>query len=482
MAANPVTYPALQLYINGDWIAADGRETFPVLNPASGQVIACLPRATPADLDAALEAAERAFTRWRRTPAAERADTLHRAASVMRERLDTIARILTLEQGKPLAEARGEVAATADVFDWAAGEGRRAYGRIIPTRAGGVLQMVTKEPIGPVAGFSPWNGPALLFGRKVAEALAAGCSCIMKPAEETPATALEIARTLADAKLPAGVLNVVFGVPSEVSRHLITSPVIRKVSFTGSVEVGRTLAKMSGEKLKRITLELGGHAPVLIFDDADIDRVADMAVAAKYRNAGQTCASPTRFLVHEAVHERFVAEFSRRAAGLSLGDGLLPTTQMGPLANGRRLTAMERTVADACARGSKLHTGGRRRGTDGFFFEPTVLSGVPCDSELMTHEPFGPVVAINSFATLAQALAEANRLPYGLAAYAFTRNARTIQELSDTLESGVMGFNTFAINYPETPFGGIKDSGYGTEGGVEGVSGYLVSKYVAQAP
>jgi succinate-semialdehyde dehydrogenase/glutarate-semialdehyde dehydrogenase len=476
-----VSYPQLQLFIAGEWIDAGGRASGAVLNPATGEQIGQVPFAAPSDVDRALESAERAFGIWRKTPAFERGAILRAAAARLRDRAASIAPIVTLEQGKPLTEALWEVTATADIFDWAAGEGQRAYGRIIPPRSDNLRQHVVKEPVGPAAGFSPWNAPALLFGRKVAEALAAGCSCVMKPAEETPASALAVVRALADAGLPPGVLNIVFGIPAEISARLIESPIIRKVSFTGSVEVGRTLASLAGENLKRITLELGGHAPVLVFDDAHVEHAAALAVAAKFRNAGQVCTSPTRFLVHEAVHDDFVRQFSKRAGAIRLGNGMDPETTMGPLNNARRLSAMERIVADACAHGAHVETGGRRRGSAGFLFEPTVLTGVSTDCEIMNREPFGPVIAVNPFARVEEAVAEANRLSYGLAAYAFTQSSAVAGQLADALQSGLVGLNTFAVNFPETPFGGVKDSGYGLEGGAEGVSAYLVSKFVAHA-
>jgi succinate-semialdehyde dehydrogenase/glutarate-semialdehyde dehydrogenase len=475
-----VAYRPLQLFIDGQWIDTGSRDSGAVLNPATGREIGRVPFAASADLDRALEAAARAFEPWRRTSAFVRGGILRAAATRLRERAESIAPMVTLEQGKPLAEALWEVTATADVFDWAAGEGQRAYGRIIPARSESLRQHVVKEPVGPAAGFSPWNAPALLFGRKVAEALAAGCSCIMKPAEETPASSLEVTRALADAGLPAGVLNIVFGVPAEISTRLIASPTIRKISFTGSVEVGRTLARLAGEHLKRITLELGGHAPVLIFGDAHIERVAELAVAAKFRNAGQVCTSPTRFLVHETVHDSFVRHFSERASAIRLGDGLEPETRMGPLNNVRRLSAMERIVADARAQGANVETGGRRVGDAGFLFEPTVLSRVSEHCEIMNREPFGPIIAVTPFARVEEAVHEANRLPYGLAAYAFTGSSTVAGQLADAFQTGLVGLNTFGVNFPETPFGGVKDSGYGSEGGAEGVSAYLVSKYIAE--
>jgi len=469
------------LLIDGQWISGGARETGAVLDPSTGREIGRVPFATEQDLDHALEVADRAFRSWRATSAYERSVLLRKAAALLRERADAIARRITLEQGKPLGESMWELHAAADIFEWTGEEARRAYGTVIPPRQGHVDQIVMKEPIGPAALFSPWNGPVFMAGRKIAEAIAAGCSCIIKPPEETPGAPLDLARVLMDAGLPPGVLNVVYGVPSQVSMKLINSPVIRKVSFTGSVEVGRLLGRLAGERLKRITLELGGHAPVLVMEDANLDLVVAHSLGAKFFNAGQICASPTRFLVHEKLYERFVAAFSQGASALRLGNGLDPQTQMGPLANVRRLTAMERLVADARARGATLVTGGRRRGTDGFFYEPTVVTNAPLNCELMNHEPFGPVATVAPFSDPEAALAEANRLPYALSAYVFTRSRELMDSMSGRIECGVLGINSYAINVPETPFGGRKDSGYGSESGADGVAAYLVNKYIARA-
>lgn len=476
-----MSHPELALLIDGQWIGAGRKDSGPVLDPSSGKEIGRVPFARAGEIDRALEAAQRAFVTWRCTSAFDRAVLLHKAASLLRERVDAIADRITLEQGKPITEAVWEVFATADIFDWTAEEGRRAYGSVIPPRQGNVEQTVLKEPIGPAAAFSPWNGPAFMAGRKIAEALAAGCTCVIKPAEETPGGSLEVARTLVDAGVPPGVVNVIFGVPAEISTRLISSPIIRKVSFTGSVEVGRQLAQLAGDHLKRITLELGGHAPVLVLDDVDVDRVVEQSVGAKFFNAGQICASPTRFLVHENVYDRFVSRFVRCAVALRVGSGRDPQTQMGPLANARRLTAMERIVADARVNGATVETGGSRRGSEGFFFEPTVLTNVSTDCEVMNREPFGPIATITPFHDLEVAIGESNRLSYGLTGYIFSRSREVMDAAASQLECGVVGINTFAINVPETPFGGRKSSGYGSEGGADGVSAYLVSKYVARA-
>lgn len=473
-------YERLQLYVDGAWLDPEGRRTQPVVNPATGEQIGILPHASTADLDRALEAARRGFQVWRKVAPNERSKVLRRAAALIRERADRIAAVLTMEEGKTVGESKLEVLSAAEVFEWMAEEGRRSYGRLIPARADGLRQMVVKEPVGPVAAFSPWNFPAVTPARKIAAALAAGCSCIIKPAEETPATALLIARALEEAGLPKGVLNVVFGVPSEVSTHLIASPIIRKISFTGSTAVGKLLAKLAADGVKRATMELGGHAPVVVFDDVDPEKVAPLAVAAKFRNAGQVCISPTRFYVHESVHDRFVDKFAELSAALPVGDGLDPAMKMGPLANPRRVDAMERVIGDAKARGAKLRTGGSRVGNAGNFWQPTVLSDIPEDAQMMNVEPFGPVAAMVRFKSFDEVVEKANRLPYGLAAYAFTGSARTATAIGEALESGLVGVNTFGVTVPETPFGGVKESGYGSEGGSEGLDAYLQTKFVSQ--
>jgi succinate-semialdehyde dehydrogenase/glutarate-semialdehyde dehydrogenase len=418
---------------------------------------------------------------WRKVPPYERAKTLHRAADIIRERTEHIATQMTLEQGKPLAESRAEVAVAADHFDWQGEEARRAYGRMIPARAEGQRLMVLREPVGPVAAFTPWNFPANMPARKMSTALAAGCSCIIKPAEETPGTALALARAVADAGVPPGVLNVVFGIPAEISEYLITSPIIRKITFTGSTAVGKLLAGLAAKGVKRATMELGGHAPVLVFEDADADRAAELSAAAKFRNAGQVCISPTRFYVHESLHDRFADKFAETARKLPVGSGLDPANRMGPVANGRRRDAMEDFVADARKHGAEVLAGGERIGNAGYFWQPTVLKNVPEDARIMNVEPFGPVAIVNSFRDYDEAIEKANRLPYGLAAYAFTESERRAIRISEDIESGLIAINSFNVTWPETPFGGVKESGYGSEGGIEGLDGFLTTKFVSQS-
>jgi len=476
-----MSYADLKLFIGGEWVAGGARKTQPVINPATGETIGELPHASTADLDRALEAAQRSFPLWRAKAPHERGRILRRAADLLRERADTIARLATQEEGKTLAETRWEVGLSADIFDWYAEEGRRAYGRVLPQRASGVRMTVLKEPVGPVAAFAPWNFPIGNPARKIGAALGAGCPCILKPAEEAPASALEVARALVDAGLPPGVLSVVFGVPSEVSSYLLASPVIRAISFTGSIAVGKQLVKLAADGMKRTTMELGGHAPVLVFDDVDLEPVLDQAVSAKYRNAGQVCVSPTRFYVQEKIYERFVSGFAARAKVLRVGDGLLEATQMGPLAHGRRLEAMDTLLSDAREHGARFDTGGSRIAGKGFFWQPTVVSAVSNDARIMNEEPFGPVAIINPFTDFDSVIKEANRLPYGLAAYAFTRSARTVNLIGEQVEAGMVGINSFQISVPESPFGGVKESGHGSEEGIEGLDACLVTKFVSEA-
>ncbi|WP_372425406.1 NAD-dependent succinate-semialdehyde dehydrogenase [Salinarimonas chemoclinalis] len=475
-----VAYPKLALQIAGAWRPAMDGATLPVIDPATGETIGALPKAGTADLDEALAAADAGFAAWRKVGAFDRYKILRKAADLLRERAETIATIMTMEQGKPLAEARVETLGAADTCDWLAEEGRRAYGRVIPPRSGDVLQLVMKEPVGPVAAFTPWNFPINQAMRKVAAGLSVGCSVILKGPEDTPASCMEMVRCFLDAGVPGEALQLVFGVPSEISEYLIPSPVIRKISFTGSTAVGKHLAALAGQHMKRATMELGGHAPAIVFEDADVNKALSVLSANKYRNAGQVCIAPTRFLVHETVYDRFVDGFVDISRNLTVGNGLDPQTKMGPLAHARRIEAMETLVADAVEKGATLRTGGKRIGNQGFFFEPTVFTDVPRDARIMNEEPFGPVASINRFRDRDEAIAEANRLPYGLAAYAYTSSAQTASALAAGIESGMVSINHHGVALPETPFGGMKDSGYGSEGGVEALDAYLTTKFVTQ--
>ncbi|EOA05068.1 NAD-dependent aldehyde dehydrogenase [Herbaspirillum frisingense GSF30] len=475
------SYDPLYLFINGNWLEAGQRDTAPVINPATGTALGRLPMAGAADLDLALAAATPAFDVWRRTAPEQRARVLKDAAALMRERSEHIATLMTLEEGKALTESRDEVLRAADYFEWFAEEARRIDGRVVPANRPGVQQLVKRQAIGPVAAFTPWNFPAITPARKLSAALAAGCSVILKPGEESPATALALARCLDDAGLPKGVLQIVFGVPDQVSAHLIASPVIRKVAFTGSVPVGRLLSQRAAAGVKPITLELGGHGPVLVFEDADIDAAAAGGAANRFRGTGQICISSTRFLVQRSVYARFAEQFVAATRKLVVGDGMDPTTQVGPLANPRQLEKMEALVADAVAQGAKVLTGGKRIDRPGYFFAPTVLAEVPMSARVMHEEPFGPIAVLRPFEQLKDALAEANRLPYALSAYAFTRDARTVLDVGDGLEAGMIGINQYRIIATELPFGGMKESGHGSEGGIEGINHYLTNKFISQA-
>ncbi len=474
-------YPNTLLHINGQWCPAASGRTLPVVNPANHNQIGTVAFAEKADLDRALEAAEQGFKVWRRVSAFERCKLMRKAAEIFRERAETVATCMTFEQGKPIGEARMETLAGADLIDWFAEEGRRAYGRVIPARAEGVYQLVVKEPVGPVAAFTPWNFPINQAVRKLSAALATGCSIILKAPEETPASPAELVRAFVDAGVPPGVINLVYGNPADISSYLIPHPVIRKMSFTGSTAVGKHLAAMAGQHMKRATMELGGHAPVIVFEDADIDLAAKTMTFMKYRNAGQVCVSPTRFLVQEGAYRQFVDKFVENTKAIKVGDGFDKDTRMATLANPRRQSAMVANVEDAKKQGGKVQTGGYPIGEKGNFFEPTVITELSTKAMAMNNEPFGPLAIINPFKTLDDAVTEANRLAYGLAAYAWTRSAKTATAVAAQVETGMMTINHLGFALPEVPFGGVKDSGYGTEGGCDATDPYLVSKFVTQA-
>lgn len=473
------SYPNVQLLIANEWVDAASGKTIEVRNPATGQVIGTVAHAGIADLDRALAATQKGFEVWRDTSVYERVAVMRRAAALLRERADDIARLLTQEQGKPLAEARGEVNAGADIIEWFADEGRRVYGRIVPGRNVKAQQLVIKEPVGPVAAFTPWNFPVNQIVRKIGAALATGCSFLCKAPEETPAAPAALLRCFVDAGIPPGVVGLVFGNPAEISEYLIPHPVIRKVTFTGSTPVGKQLAALAGQHMKRVTMELGGHAPVIVAEDADVALAVKAAGAAKFRNAGQVCISPTRFLVHSSLVNEFTKAFAAHASALKLGDGLAEGTTLGPLANPRRVTAMAKVVEDARQRGAEILTGGERVGEAGNFFAPTLISNIGTDADLFNNEPFGPIAGIRAFDRLEEAIAEANRLPFGLSAYAFTKSFKNVQLLSNKIEAGMLWINQPATPSAELPFGGIKDSGYGTEGGPEAMEAYLNTKAVS---
>lgn len=474
------SYDPLYLFIGGEWLNAEGRETAAVVNPATGREIGRVPLSTADDLDHALAVTRLSFEQWRQTVPDKRAKILKRAADLILERAPQIAAQMTLEEGKPLGESLDEVTRAAEYFEWFAESARRIDGRVVPANRPGVLQLVKRQAIGPVAAFTPWNFPAITPARKLAAALAAGCSVILKPGEESPSTALALARALDDAGLPKGVLQVVFGVPDQVSSHLIASPIIRKVTFTGSVPIGRLLSARAAEGVKPITLELGGHGPVLVFEDADIEKAAIEGVANRFRGTGQVCISSTRFLIQRGAYQAFVDHFVAATQALRIGDGLHPDTQVGPLANPRQLAKMEELVADAVEKGARVLVGGEALSGEGYFFQPTVLADVPMEARVMHEEPFGPIAVLMPFDELADGLREANRLPYGLSAYAFTSNARTAIDVADGLEAGMIGINQYRIVATELPFGGMKESGHGSEGGIEGIEHYLTHKFISQ--
>ena len=468
-------YPNLQLFIDGEWKSRDGQ---PVLNPADDSVLGTVPHATRADLDAALEAAEKGFKVWSRTSPAKRAEIILKAAQLMRERIEELAVAMTLEQGKPIAQSRLEILRACEIIEWDAQEGRRIYGRIIPSEPG-MRHSVLRQPIGVVAAFSPWNFPTSSPARKVGGALSAGCSIILKASEETPAGAVQLVKAFADAGLPPGVLNLVFGKPAEISEYLIPQPAVRLVTFTGSVPVGKHLTTLAGAHMKPVIMELGGHSPVIVCDDVDPVSSAVNSALAKSRNAGQVCVSPTRFFVEDAIYDRFTEAMTEKAASLKVGSGLDPANQMGPLANERRMAAMEMLVTDAREKGARVMTGGSRIGNRGNFYPLTVLADVPDEARAMREEPFGPLALLNRVRNLDEAIEKANSVPYGLAGYAFTNSARKAERMAESVEVGNLSINHFVASSAETPFGGVKDSGFGREGGTEGLQCYTVVKNVS---
>ena len=473
-------YEKLALYIDGRFIEAEGRRTEPVLNPATGEVLAQLPHATRDDLDQALAAAQRAFATWRHTSPLERSAILRKVGTLARERAEVIGRNITLDQGKPLAESVMEVKVCAEHADWHAEECRRIYGRIIPARRPDVHQYVVREPVGVCAAFTPWNFPFNQAIRKMVAALGAGCTLVLKGPETAPSAVIALARLFHDAGLPAGCLNVVWGVPHEISDYLIRSPIVRKVSFTGSTTVGKQLAALAGAHMKRGTWELGGHSPAIVFDDADVDMAATMLAKFKTRNAGQVCVSPSRFFVQSKVYDRFAAKFTEVMLGTKVGDGLEPETQMGPLAHARRLEAMEAFMADARVNGGEILTRGEKPAGRGNFFNPAVIVGLKDNAKLLNEEPFGPVAPLLRFDDADEVIRRANSLPYGLSSYVFTESMKRAHHAAAGLEAGMVNINHFGSALAETPFGGVKESGIGSEGGAETFDGYLVTKYVTQ--
>ena len=474
-----MSYAELDMLIDGKWTKGSGAP-MDVLNPATEEVLGQLPTATDSDLDAAVEASARGFDAWSDMTALARQKIMEKAARYIEDNVDQIARDCTLEQGKPFIESKMELGFVIDAIRWYGEEGKRAYGRLIPSRFPGTRLIATKEPVGPTCAFVAWNFPGVNVIRKIAGALGAGCSIVLKPSEETPSTAIAIARAFQEAGVPDGTVNIVFGDPAAVSSRILASDIPRKMSFTGSTAVGKLLARQAAETLKRCTMELGGHAPVLVFDDADIGAAAKAAAATKFRNAGQVCISPTRFYVQEKSYGDFVDAFEEATKAVKVGNGMDEGTQMGPLVADRRLPVMQDFVDDAVSQGAKLVTGGKRIGNQGYFYEPTLLKDVPENAKIMNDEPFGPVAPVTSFKTEDEIVERANKVKVGLASYAFTSDGERANRLGKKLNTGMVGINSMNVSTPESPFGGVDESGYGSEGGIEGLDAYLRTKLVSE--
>lgn len=473
-------YPRIEIIIGGKRIGPEDRVARSVINPATGAELGTMPAITAAELEQAVQVSQAAFEHWRDRPALDRSAILRRFADLLRRDEAQIARHLTLDMGKPLAEALAEVRSAADYVDWHAEEGRRVYGRIIPARAAGVQQLVTREPVGVCLAIAPWNFPLSQSIRKVANALAAGCSLLLKGATETPSAIMAIANRLEEAGLPDGVLSILWGDPALIADTLLAHPLVKKISFTGSVPVGKHLAALAGRHMKRATMELGGHAPVLVFDDVDPQAVARTLSANKLRNAGQVCISPTRFYVQDGAYDSFVPELVAAFEQVTVGNGLDPATRMGPLVHPGRVAAMEALVANARDHGANVATGGNRVGNEGFFYAPTIVEAADDRIALMQEEPFGPIAIVSRFRTTEEALTRANGLPFGLASYVFTNSLDRADRAAAGLAAGMVSINHFGLALPETPFGGINDSGYGSEGGMESFDGYLNTKFVSR--
>lgn len=474
-------YSGYGLFINGQWCSATGGETREVIDPTNEEVIGFIPVATRSDIDAAVNAAHTAFRTWRHTSPWERSALLHRTAAIIRERVEQSAHLMSSETGKPLAQSRGELNDAADQFDWYAGETQRIYGHTFQARVPEVRMQVRYEPVGVVAAFSAWNFPALLPSRKIAAALGAGCCVVVKPASEAAGSCMAVVQALHDAGLPPGTVNLVTGDSGFISEVLVGSPKVAKITLTGSTAVGRKMLHLAAEGIKRVSMELGGHAPVLVFEDADVEAAAEQCARFKFRNCGQVCASPSRFFVHESVYTSFVNRFGEIARSLKVGRGLAIDTDVGPLANRRGLINAQSLIADALDHGARLIAGGSRPeglGSMGYYLAPTVLADVPQSARIMRDEPFAPVAPIATFSNFDQAISLANATPYGLASYLFTQSLKTATMASEAIEAGMVGINELAIASAEMPFGGVKDSGMGREGGSLGIRDYLEAKYI----
>ena len=476
-----MSYEKLELLINGKWKMGSENKAEPVVNPATNEVIGDLPHASKKDLDEALESNLEAFKLWKKESPLNRQKIIENACRNLESKFDQVATNLTIEMGKPIAEAKGELAVGLDVLRWYGEEGKRAYGRIVPSRMSNMSQTVIKEPIGPVIAFVAWNFPVMNVVRKIGGALAAGCTITIKPSEETPGTAIAIGRAFMDAGLPPGVLNIVFGVPSEVSEHLCGSKIPRKLSFTGSIPVGKHLQKLAADNMIRCTMELGGHSPLMVFDDTDIDMAAKISVAGKFRNAGQVCVSPTRFLVQDTVKEQFIRAVINETNKIKVGNGLDDGINMGPLIAERRIDIMKDFVNDAVENGANIEMGGNRMNLEGSFFAPTILTNVSDNTKIMNEEPFGPLLPIDTFNSVDEVIDRANRLDFGLASYAFSNDPKIVSFLKSEIQAGLLAVNSTVVSTPETPFGGIKQSGYGSEGGIEGLDAFLVTRFISES-
>jgi len=476
--SNCMTINISKLFIGGEWVAGELGKTGPVIDPATEEKIGEVCHAGPNDLRRAIDAAKDGMNDWLAVPPWDRGGVLIRAAELLRTRQDEIARLITAEHGKPLADSLVEIDRAAGFIEWGGEEARRVASRKFPARDGRSEVTIETVPVGIVAAFTPWNYPVLQASKKLAALLGAGCSCVLKPAEETPASTIKLIETLLDAGLPEKTINVVFGVPADISSFLIADPAIRKITFTGSVPVGKLLAAQAGEYMKPVTMELGGHSPVIVFDDVDVDQTVELLAARKFNNTGQVCVSPTRFFIQRSVYAPFVDKFCEKASAIKVGRGFEAGVTMGPLANDRRLQAIQDLVADAVGKGATIRTGGNRIGNKGYFFEPTVLTNVALDCDLMTTEPFGPVVPILPFDNEEEVLELANASDYGLSGYFFTQDAERQRKFATELEVGTVGINDTPIHVGEIPLGGWKDSGYGVEGGIEMLSAFLKSKFI----
>jgi len=473
--------PNTQMFIDGKWIDAIGGKRYGVINPATEEVIAEVAFGGTADCAKAIDAASKAMPAWMKLTAYDRAKVLKKTADLMRERADAIARILTMEQGKPLAEAKGEVLHSADTFEWFAEEGKRAYGQVIPNSAPGKRHLTLKHPVGVVGAIGPWNFPITLQARKIAPALAAGCTIVCKPASQTPLCLIAVFECMIDAGLPAGVANLVMGSASEISEEFLRNPAVRKISFTGSTEVGKQIMRGAADQVKRLSLELGGHAPFIVFPDADPEVVAKAAVLGKFRNNGQVCISPSRFFVHKDIEKKFTEVAVEETKKLKFGNGLDEGVVVGPMFEKKAMDNTAALIGDATGKGAKLLTGGKRsdKFEKGYFFEPTVLRGLSADAKILTDEPFAPVMPILDFSKIDDVIAQANNTKYGLAAYIFTNDLSIGFKMAEGLEAGIIGLNDPVPATPQCPFGGMKESGYGRELGHEGLEAYLETKYLS---